>query len=371
MKLFFDLDGTLYNTIITCIAAAKATFVEYGLPLPAEDVIMSGVGMPSSAFMRNLFGGDEPPEGFDRCFTELEYGLVSEVGELFDGVHEMLLALKDNGHSLNVCSNGGEKYIDLVLNRGGIKHLFDGIYTAKYHPSKAEKVAELLSNDTNAVFIGDTADDRVAARRNNLPFIAALYGFGGDGMVDNLAYKATKPSDILGIVNQLEVFQKLADSIIKSNKRLIGINGVDTSGKTRFADNFAQYLESIGRKVCVIHIDDYHNPLEIRRSGLNEIDAYYNNAFDYAQLISELIEPLSQNGSIYKDVICLDLDADTYSKKINYSIDNETIIILEGVLLYRPPLAGYIDFKVFLDMSFDEVLKRALDMCMEDNIDGI
>jgi uridine kinase len=33
---------------------------------------------------------------------------------------------------------------------------------------------------------------------------------------------------------------------------------------------------------------------------------------------------------------------------------------VEGVLLYRPPIDNLIDYKVFLDISFDEVFRRAV-----------
>jgi uridine kinase len=34
-------------------------------------------------------------------------------------------------------------------------------------------------------------------------------------------------------------------------------------------------------------------------------------------------------------------------------------VILEGVLLYREPINEYFDCRIFLDISFEEVIKRA------------
>ncbi|HEX3078382.1 MAG TPA: hypothetical protein VHQ24_16115, partial [Lachnospiraceae bacterium] len=37
-----------------------------------------------------------------------------------------------------------------------------------------------------------------------------------------------------------------------------------------------------------------------------------------------------------------------------------TILLIEGVLLFREPLLSYLEGKVFLNISFEEVMSRAL-----------
>lgn len=51
--------------------------------------------------------------------------------------------------------------------------------------------------------------------------------------------------------------------------------------------------------------------------------------------------------------------SDEYVNNIAYAIDNDTVVILEGVLLFREPLLHYFDMKIFIDITFEEVLKRA------------
>jgi len=43
----------------------------------------------------------------------------------------------------------------------------------------------------------------------------------------------------------------------------------------------------------------------------------------------------------------------------DYSVNGETIIILEGVFLFRREFAPYINYKVFLEISPEESKKRA------------
>ena len=156
-----------------------------------------------------------------------------------------------------------------------------------------------------------------------------------------------------------EIFHKVIDELIDKEKRVIGINGVDTSGKTFFTNNLAQFLTAMNIKNEIINIDDFHNPLEIRRQGENEIDAYYGNAFNYNQVICEILKPLRDTGNVDKEVICLNLDTDKYENVKRYCVDKETVLLIEGVLLFRPPIAEYLDGKIFLHIDFDEVMRRA------------
>lgn len=161
---------------------------------------------------------------------------------------------------------------------------------------------------------------------------------------------------------QSEIFNKIlafTDTLLIQGPRIIGINGIDTSGKTIFALGLFDYLKRLGRKATIIHIDDFHNPGEIRSLGPNEVDAYLENAFNFKFLETEILQPIKQGLDIDKTLILLNLETDTYSLKRHFTIDSETIVIVEGVLLYRPPIDRYFDVRIFLDIPFDEVFYRA------------
>jgi phosphoglycolate phosphatase len=136
---------------------------------------------------------------------------------------------------------------------------------------------------------------------------------------------------------------------------VLGINGVDASGKTIFAEALRAYLEHCGYQTQMLHMDDFHNPKEIRYKDTSP-EGYIDYAFDLNGLHS-IITETKRNG-IDKEFLVLDLDLDTYTKKLTVRTTRNTIIILEGVLLYRPPINNLIDYRIFLDIDFIEVLKR-------------
>jgi len=159
------------------------------------------------------------------------------------------------------------------------------------------------------------------------------------------------------------IFKEISShiSIEKKGKKpfIVGVNGIDASGKTTFAKELKTYLQKNDFSVQLLHIDDFHNPKKIRYDGINEIEAYYNNAFNYKQLLKEILIPLKNDEEINKTITCLELDKDKYCKEIEYIIDRNDIVIIEGVLLFREPILNYIDIKIFLDIGYDEVIKRA------------
>lgn len=149
------------------------------------------------------------------------------------------------------------------------------------------------------------------------------------------------------------------DALPLTGPKVIGVNGVDTSGKTCFAVGLSKYLTSQGRKVAIVHIDDFHNPSAIRALGDDPVSGYIDNAFDLKTLEIEILQPAKHGLSFDKTLVLLDLETDSYSRKQRFIIDPNTIVIVEGVLLYRPPLDQYIDLRVFLQIPFEEVIHRA------------
>ena len=359
MKLFFDLDGTLFHTLPCEIAAVGQLFATLHLPPPDEERIRQQIGRTTDIFLRALLPSQIAPESVRERFRAAERRAIREQGTLFPGVPDLLAALAAQGQELILLSNGSPDYLNLVLDATGIASYFQTRYSAGAYSSKAELLRHILIPGEAAVVIGDTASDLEAAAKNQLPFICAAYGFGDAETLAAATFCARDAAEIAALVTQLDVFFRLKRRLFTPGKRIIGINGVDTSGKTIFSERFARFLEITGLKTAVLHLDDFHNPAEVRRQGENEVDAYYQHAFDYEKVCREILAPLQRDGRLDRDVMCLSLDTDRYEVRRHFSLDAETVLLIEGVLLFREPLAAYLDGRIYLQISFEEVLRRA------------
>lgn len=157
------------------------------------------------------------------------------------------------------------------------------------------------------------------------------------------------------------LFTQIADAsaaLPTERARLVGLNGVDTSGKTVFADALAEFLTARGQPVTLIHGDDFHYPRARRSQDADLVRGYIAHAFNLPLLEAELLSPARRGEPVDKTLTLLDLDSDTFTLTRRYVIRPTTIVLVEGVLLFRPPIDAYFDLRIFLHVPFDEVLRR-------------
>ncbi|MBD3280959.1 AAA family ATPase, partial [Candidatus Dojkabacteria bacterium] len=141
---------------------------------------------------------------------------------------------------------------------------------------------------------------------------------------------------------------------------LVGIDGVDGSGKTTLADNMAKRIEKSGRQIIRISIDGFHNPSAIRyKQGKNSAKGYYQDSFNYNLLIDNLLEPLSTGNLEYLEQV-FDYRTDKEVRLRKKKAGKDSILLMDGVFLFRPEIVDYWDIKVFLDVSFNEILSRVV-----------
>jgi uridine kinase len=141
---------------------------------------------------------------------------------------------------------------------------------------------------------------------------------------------------------------------------LIGVNGIDGAGKTVFSDDLSRFLLDQGRPVQVVHVDDFHNSKKIRYEGNDEAQNYYYRSIDFKRLTRDLLEPIVNDRELDAELVLLDLCVDEYTNVQHYVVNRDTIVIVEGVFIFSKELSRYFDLRVFLDITFDESVRRAI-----------
>jgi len=139
----------------------------------------------------------------------------------------------------------------------------------------------------------------------------------------------------------------------------VGIDGVDGSGKTTFADALADHLRTQGRDVVRIRADDFLNPRAVRhRLGRDSPEGFFLDSYDVARLRLDVLDPFSPRGSgRYRDA-ALDLAADLPLDPPWQQAVPGSVLVLDGMFLHRDELAGAWDLSVLLDVPFTETVRR-------------
>jgi uridine kinase len=140
----------------------------------------------------------------------------------------------------------------------------------------------------------------------------------------------------------------------------VAIDGSAAAGKTVLADELAISLRGRGRDVIRASVEGFLRPrIERYRRGPESARGCYEDSFDYDRLLAELLRPLGESGSrlyrteIYDRHTDLLLDAE----QMEASVD--AILLFDGVFLLRPELVGAWDFRVFITVASEEIIRRA------------
>lgn len=191
--VLIDLDGTLVNTLPDRIAA-----IQYGLKsldLPAIDdqnvqyYVGDGVWLLSERTLQESLANDPnriTDELIQALADEYEAYYLAHICEqtiLSKGALELLDALKSNNIAIALITNKKNDLTDALLKSLGIYDYFDVIMAGqdgvhKPAPDLLLKALQVLNIEAkDAVMIGDSLDDREAAKLANIDMIGVSFGY--------------------------------------------------------------------------------------------------------------------------------------------------------------------------------------------------
>lgn len=140
----------------------------------------------------------------------------------------------------------------------------------------------------------------------------------------------------------------------------VGIDGVSASGKTILADELADHLRSQGREVIRAGMDGFHNPPAIRhRLGPSSAEGYLRDSFDYQAVRAQLLQPLGPGGNLRYRFAAYDHHAESPLDTPLLDAPPGAVLLFEGVMLFRPELSTFFDYKILVQVPFDVALQRA------------
>lgn len=141
----------------------------------------------------------------------------------------------------------------------------------------------------------------------------------------------------------------------------VAVDGPDAAGKRTLADRIASVLAARGRTVIRASVDDFQRPRADRyRRGPYSADGYYRDSFDYAALRRLLLDPLGPSGDRSYRTAVFDFVHDVEQAGLAGVAAKDAIVIVDGVFLLRRELVSARDFTVFVSITPDETLRRAL-----------
>ena len=196
--VLFDLDGTLLDTIADLADAANLALAELGRPARTQDEIHSFVGKGIPHLVRRCM-----TEGTQASEAEIEHAVAvfrrhyarvtGGRTRIYPGVTDTLDAMRARGLRLAVVTNKAEAFTLPLLERMAIAHYFDTVISGdtlavkKPDPAVVNLACERLGvSAAEALMIGDSANDALAAQGAGMPVLLVTYGYSEGVPVDTI-----------------------------------------------------------------------------------------------------------------------------------------------------------------------------------------
>lgn len=204
--IFFDLDGTLANTIPLIVASYQHAFREVRGEEIEDARARAWIGRPLLGALLE----EDPDRGhdLDRTYREWNLANTERLIERYAGVPELLTTLTAAGANLHIVTSKRRETARLALAAVGIDDLIDVAGTLEdttRHKPDPEPLlaaaAQVGVDPTAAVYVGDATVDILAAKAAGMSSVAVTWGAG-----ERAALEATEPDVVVDTIGELTAY---------------------------------------------------------------------------------------------------------------------------------------------------------------------
>ena len=191
--IIFDLDGTLINSALDLALAVNHMLTKLGRDSFDEEIIHGWVGNGAQTLVwRALSGSREVDKNIDTevldhalaVFLDFYEDNLCVVTRPYPHVRTTLESLKSKGYRLAIVTNKPFKFVEPILAKLALDGLFeitlggDSLEKKKPDPLPLLHVCNTLGVHTdNAVMVGDSKNDILAANACNMDSVGVTYGY--------------------------------------------------------------------------------------------------------------------------------------------------------------------------------------------------
>ena len=215
MLIIFDLDGTLINTIDDLGQACNHALSAYGFPTHTiEDyprLVGNGINKLIERALPEQHRNETTVLRLRDYFVPFYDKHNCDLTRPYNGIPELLKALKAAGHTLAVASNKYQAATEKIVAHF-FPNTFDVVLGERVDvPRKPDPqivwdiLASLPSNinhKPSTLYVGDSLVDAATAKAANLPFVACTWGFCTKEQLLTAQpdYMITHPLELLNII---------------------------------------------------------------------------------------------------------------------------------------------------------------------------
>lgn len=140
----------------------------------------------------------------------------------------------------------------------------------------------------------------------------------------------------------------------------VAVDGLDGSGKTRFADDLATALRDRGAFTVRASLDGFEFPrAERHRRGRYSAEGYWRDAYDYDTLRRVLLDPWRMRTGAGFTLRSFDLERDAPVESEWLTAPPDAVLVVDGVFAQRRELRGAWNWTAYLEAPVGVCVARA------------
>lgn len=209
--ILFDLDGTLTDPGIGITNSVMYALKKFNIEVADRASLYKFIGPPLLDSFENYYGmSKEESQQALQYYREYFKPQGLYENEVYDGIEQVLMTLKEQGKTLIVATSKPEEFAIEILKHFHLDQYFDFIAGATMDEKrvrKADVIAYALESCgitelASAIMVGDREHDVLGAKQVGLDSIGVLYGYGDYKELKNAGatYIAEKPVNILQVL---------------------------------------------------------------------------------------------------------------------------------------------------------------------------
>ncbi len=206
--VLFDLDGTLTDPKEGITKCVKKALSYFGIERECDE-LTEFIGPPlKEHFMEYASLDDKEGTKAVELYRERYAPVGVFENRIYDGIIDMLKALKAQGKVLSVATSKPTVFSEQICQRFGISPYISCLSGSELDGTNTDKAAviriameRLGADKDNTVMVGDRIHDFLGAQKNGIPFVGVSYGYAAEGEFDGTsAPVAASPDELKEIL---------------------------------------------------------------------------------------------------------------------------------------------------------------------------
>lgn len=194
--ILFDLDGTLTDPKEGITKSVQYALKHMGIEEPDLDNLIRFIGPPLTESFKVFYGieGARMEEAIAKFRERFSTKGIFENG-VYDGIHDLLAAPKNEGKTLAVATSKPWVFAERILEKYELRQYFDVVVGSeldeKTRSSKTEVIEEVLrrlkldNKDLQSVImVGDRKHDIIGANNCHLHSVGVYFGYAEPGELE-------------------------------------------------------------------------------------------------------------------------------------------------------------------------------------------